>query len=711
MALNRLAETTKIRTDPLNTETGANLDSHTGFSLVNSPEHQGEKATGGNTNNCRVLYCTNLDVSLDYSDIYLIMKQHGKVEKIKLKAVDEGKSYDSYVLYSSHKFASLAHKYLNGHSINEITVRTKLYNEENIIFGPQDYIPSELFPGKPFKKFERKLPESRWFVAEYKHGENYIKAVECLKWKVGNIPDKNIKRYGKAILIEADNETSALLLKNFKPPSSGNIKSVTPHRTFNVMKGIIHSRDLYEFSEDEILQRCPENIYKVQKLKGLNNSILLFFSNQYLPDYVSVCNVRISVKKYRPNPKQCRNCLDYGHVKIVCQNKTKCISCSSEYEDNHACSNIKHCFHCSGNHGPTSKNCIRFRFEQDIVSVAENEHISFGSAKRKVLGANKDPNSTYASIAKEVKNNNIRGRQRFMNHNNNDSRPENSNEKNDQQKSHPSTSKYNDASAPTENQSQTVKHSNIIEAQADIHIGLQSSLEVLSGSDQSKSREGDKPLSVRPKSRFNLVDGFWSPPKNKRGRQSPPHKIELKTSNPFEVLDPFGPISDHQPMKKIALSSSCTEVNNMETSESHQEQTIYPRETSGENSQKTPFPVNEKDLPDNDETKCHTDEKQDNTIQEISPSPIIGATGRYIDIDPSKVKLAAKQLASTSKKDQDRSQKSNTKNQSDSRTSSENYRKSSKNRPTKLNRQSGSTKSSYSLSKKGKTGSSTPRHK
>ena len=142
--------------------------------------------------NCRVLYCANLDITLDYSDIYLIMKQHGRVEKIKLKAVDKGKSYDCYVLYSLHKYANLAHKYLNGHSINEITVRTKLFNEENIIFGPQDYTPSEMFPGKPLKKLERNPTESRWFVAEYKHGENFIKAVECIKWKIGNIPDKNI---------------------------------------------------------------------------------------------------------------------------------------------------------------------------------------------------------------------------------------------------------------------------------------------------------------------------------------------------------------------------------------------------------------------------------------------------------------------------------------------------------------------------------------
>ena len=35
--------------------------------------------------------------------------------------------------------------------------------------------------------------------------------------------------------------------------------------------------------------------------------------------------------------------------------------------------------------------------EQEIVEVANNERISIGNAKRKVMGANKNPFSTYAA--------------------------------------------------------------------------------------------------------------------------------------------------------------------------------------------------------------------------------------------------------------------------------------------------------------------------
>ena len=37
------------------------------------------------------------------------------------------------------------------------------------------------------------------------------------------------------------------------------------------------------------------------------------------------------------------------------------------------------------------------------MEVANNQHISIGSAKRQVLGANKHPESTYASMIKQMK--------------------------------------------------------------------------------------------------------------------------------------------------------------------------------------------------------------------------------------------------------------------------------------------------------------------
>ena len=67
------------------------------------------------------------------------------------------------------------------------------------------------------------------------------------------------------------------------------------------------------------------------------------------------------------------------------------------------CTAPNFCFHCEGAHSPNSRQFPRYRFEQEVKETAETEHISIGSAKRKVLGANKTPNSSYAAIAKDLR--------------------------------------------------------------------------------------------------------------------------------------------------------------------------------------------------------------------------------------------------------------------------------------------------------------------
>ena len=256
------------------------------------------------------------------------MKQHGKVEKIKLKVAVPNKCYDCYILFETSQYANIAHTKLYGHSINDRIVKTKLFSVDNITFGAHHFIPEEMDPNKHFTLYERDQPTMTWHVAEYKEGrDNYMRGSEWIRWKIGNIPDRNIKKYGKKILIEADDTDRVSLLTNFKPPINGNIKCITPHRTFNTLKGVVYSRDLYDYEEQEILERCPLNVYKVQKLKGLNKCILMFFSSKFLPEYITVCGTPLHVKKFKSNPKQCRQCLEYGHIAKYCSNNSRCIIC------------------------------------------------------------------------------------------------------------------------------------------------------------------------------------------------------------------------------------------------------------------------------------------------------------------------------------------------------------------------------------------------
>ena len=62
-----------------------------------------------------------------------------------------------------------------------------------------------------------------------------------------------------------------------------------------------------------------------------------------------------------------------------------------------------YCFHCTGNHSPTSKECPRNKFEQEVKDVAQNQHISIGSAKWQIMAANRSSTSSYAQAIKQMK--------------------------------------------------------------------------------------------------------------------------------------------------------------------------------------------------------------------------------------------------------------------------------------------------------------------
>ena len=296
---------------------------------------------------------------------------------------------------------------MNGHKINDHEIETKIYSINKFHKESSDFVPADLGYDEQPLNIDRKPPLPMWYVASYKEGrESIIEAAQVIQRKVGKISFENLKRYGKNILIKASDEVQAELLTRFKTPASGNIKAISPHKTFNTPKGVIYSRDLAMFSEDQILNMCPPNVFQVKRMRGVNNAILLTFSSTYVPDYITFDHLRVRVKKYRARPTQCYNCLEYGHIISRCFNLKKCNVCSQQHQEWGACEQPPYCFHCTGTHSPTSKECPRNRFEQEVVDTAQNQHISIGSAKRQVMAANRDPCSSYALAIKKMKSSN-----------------------------------------------------------------------------------------------------------------------------------------------------------------------------------------------------------------------------------------------------------------------------------------------------------------
>ena len=237
--------------DPKNDDQGMN--NNNSQSLAQKlPGHQGEK-TGGVNINFRVLYCSNIDFSIGYREMYALVKRYGEVQRIRMKLNGDGESYDSYVVFSSATAASLAYSQLNGHSVNDSVLVTRLFNICNFQEDPLDYVPKEFKVREIVHK--REEPPLVWFVAKYKLGqENYATGLDTLEETMGGIPEGNVKRYGNSILVKAANSSQAGLLKKFRPLEDDSIEAIHPHRTFNSMRGIIHSKDFYQMSENEIIR-------------------------------------------------------------------------------------------------------------------------------------------------------------------------------------------------------------------------------------------------------------------------------------------------------------------------------------------------------------------------------------------------------------------------------------------------------------------------
>ncbi|MPC72949.1 hypothetical protein E2C01_067263 [Portunus trituberculatus] len=79
----------------------------------------------------------------------------------------------------------------------------------------------------------RQIPLPRWFVPYYRNGrKNFIQASRYLTKEIGTIPEGNLKKYGKGLLVRAKDITQARMLQYLPCPSDCMFETVKAHPTF-----------------------------------------------------------------------------------------------------------------------------------------------------------------------------------------------------------------------------------------------------------------------------------------------------------------------------------------------------------------------------------------------------------------------------------------------------------------------------------------------
>ena len=188
------------------------------------PGRQGMKNTGGKGNKFRVLYCTNMDFSMNFEEMQLLAKQYGIVERIRLRLTDNETSLNGSIVFKDSAAAADAHNHLNMAVVNDFVMRTTLWDITNLKDDLFDFYPENY----TLPPVERKAPIPVWFVATFKEGRsNYCTGSEYIHQTFNGITRNNMKKYGNGILIKAKNPVQAKLLQGYRPPQHSNIGNIS----------------------------------------------------------------------------------------------------------------------------------------------------------------------------------------------------------------------------------------------------------------------------------------------------------------------------------------------------------------------------------------------------------------------------------------------------------------------------------------------------
>lgn len=349
-----------------------------------------------------VLLLHDLPEQYSYRAIHDTVKLYGDVTRIRQIYDEDCPTNRCYVTFATAAEARLAFNAVDTFDIPGL--RAEVTSSRNIADSEYDYVPNifERTAEKASSEIHR-APTPRWFVAYYHNDRgNFIRASRFLQQEFGTFPRENVRRYGKGLLIKARDLTQAKMLHHFQGNQECIFDSIRPHKTFNYSRGIVFNYDLCEFTEEEIYAMCPPTVQKVWKVKGKGNMIVLTFFGTSLPDYIHIGPLRLRVKPFVDRPLQCYSCYEFGHSRKHCTETPRCGRCSilGTHSINE-CESRPYCYHCRSDHPLNSRDCPRYRLEQDVLNLANTNFISIGSARRELAYRRQETGEakSYASSA------------------------------------------------------------------------------------------------------------------------------------------------------------------------------------------------------------------------------------------------------------------------------------------------------------------------
>lgn len=211
---------------------------------------------------------------------------------------------------------------------------------------------------------------------------------------------------GAQYVIRTSSKSVVEKLLNMGKLTDGTEVEVTYHPTLNIVQGVIHDVDTVNMKEEELLEKLnAQNIVSIRRITKLVENVrvntpllVLSFSGSFLPPFVYLGIVRVSVRQYYKSPLQCFKCGHFGHSSKFCSQSEVCLNCAENHETipTNPCREPSKCVNCQGNHPSRFKKCPVYEREVNIIRVKTDQNITFAEA-RAMLNATRNQ-QTYANI-------------------------------------------------------------------------------------------------------------------------------------------------------------------------------------------------------------------------------------------------------------------------------------------------------------------------
>ncbi|GFX13693.1 uncharacterized protein TNCV_1922061 [Trichonephila clavipes] len=210
------------------------------------------------------------------------------------------------------------------------------------------------------------------------------------------------------LFIEVTSSKQALALASLKQLAHFDIQ-VKQHATLNYSRGVISAADLYNVTEEEILENMAEqNVSQVRRITIRRDGqvlktkhLILTFATPDLPQSVKVAYLHCPVRPYIPNPLRCFQCQRFGHSKTTCRGQPTCARCAEVGHDSADCKAREKCVNCKGDHPSYSRSCPTWSIEKEITALKIKNKISYPEARRIVSLRTPVSGISYAAITKK----------------------------------------------------------------------------------------------------------------------------------------------------------------------------------------------------------------------------------------------------------------------------------------------------------------------